>query len=437
MNRLDSYTPLGLLPVWGRDRGRRRRDRASPSASVVACAGNEYALHAEVNWVPVNLCVAVPDERRSPARGLHHGRRHRHAGRAPGRAWRSARSACVIGLGLVGQLLVQLLRADGVRVVGIDIVGGAVPAGRGAGRRAAPRSRGRGPRAGRRRPGRATGGLGADAVFLSAGGDTNGPVELAARLARDRGRVVDIGKCSLDLPWNAYYEKELDVRFSRSYGPGRYDPIYEERGRRLPGRLRALDRAAQPGVLPRPARAGPDRARPADLRRHTVRRPRRRSTSSSTRASSGASASSSSTRPRSAMTRTVVRPRPVPSAAGTTSTPSTPATPRGADRLHRRGQLRLDHAPAAPRRTARTSRSAHVATASSLSCSRRAAQVRLRDRRRRTAEDAARRRVDIDAVFVVTRHHSHADHRLRGPAGRQGRLRGEAARHSRRSSSRR
>ena len=56
------------------------------------------------------------------------------------------------------------------------------------------------------------------------------PVETAARLARDRARVVDIGKTKLDLPWNAYYDKELDVRFSRSYGPGRYDDRYELEG---------------------------------------------------------------------------------------------------------------------------------------------------------------------------------------------------------------
>src|SRR4029079_3787680 len=72
-----------------------------------------------------------------------------------------------------------------------------------------------------------TGGRGADHVFLAAGGSSNGPVELAARVARDRARVVDIGKTRLDLPWNDYYEKELDVRFSRSYGPGRYDDRYE------------------------------------------------------------------------------------------------------------------------------------------------------------------------------------------------------------------
>jgi predicted dehydrogenase len=75
-----------------------------------------------------------------------------------------------------------------------------------------------------------TEGRGADHILLAAGGASNGPVETAARLARDRARVVDIGKTKLDLPWNAYYDKELDVRFSRSYGPGRYDDRYELEG---------------------------------------------------------------------------------------------------------------------------------------------------------------------------------------------------------------
>ncbi len=76
----------------------------------------------------------------------------------------------------------------------------------------------------------ATRGLGADHILIVAGGTSNGPVEAAARLARDRATVVDIGKTRLDLPWNAYYDKELDVRFSRSYGPGRYDDRYELEG---------------------------------------------------------------------------------------------------------------------------------------------------------------------------------------------------------------
>src|SRR6201999_3569447 len=78
--------------------------------------------------------------------------------------------------------------------------------------------------------GELTGGRGADHVFLAAGGASNGPVETAVKLVRDRARVVDIGKTRLDLPWNAYYDKELDVRFSRSYGPGRYDDRYELEG---------------------------------------------------------------------------------------------------------------------------------------------------------------------------------------------------------------
>jgi predicted dehydrogenase len=137
----------------------------------------------------------------------------------------------VIGLGLIGQLVVQLLVASGVKVIGVDpdpsrcalaeSVGAAVCA--------AP-----GSDVVDTAVAELTGGFGVDQVYLAAGGSTNQPVEMAAKLARDRGTVVDIGKCSLNLPWNAYYEKELDVRFSRSYGPGRYDPSYELEGRDYP-----------------------------------------------------------------------------------------------------------------------------------------------------------------------------------------------------------
>ena len=140
-------------------------------------------------------------------------------------------TACVIGLGLVGQLVVRLLIASGVRVVGLDVIeercrlaeqAGAVLCAAPDATRAWPPSS--------ESLAEITGGRGADHVFLAAGGSSNGPVETAARLARDRARVVDIGKTRLDLPWNAYYDKELDVRFSRSYGPGRYDDRYELEG---------------------------------------------------------------------------------------------------------------------------------------------------------------------------------------------------------------
>src|SRR5581483_11682558 len=139
-------------------------------------------------------------------------------------------TACVIGLGLVGQLLVQILVAAGVHTVGLDPspercrlaeAGGALAC--------------RPPDDGavmtlRARLDRVGGIGGADHVFLTAWGDTNQPVEMAASIARDRGRIVDIGKSRLDLPWNDWYAKELELRFSRSYGPGRYDPTYEEGG---------------------------------------------------------------------------------------------------------------------------------------------------------------------------------------------------------------
>ena len=228
MSKLDSYTPLGYsLCGVVIEVGAGAEEFAV--GDVVAAAGNEFALHAEVNWVPVNLCVPVPE-----------GVKPEHAAFATvgAIAMQGVRRgepqlgemACVIGLGLVGQLVVRLLVAAGVRVVGIDTVDERCRMAEAAGAMSCASPDDDGAAYIEQVIRTATGGLGADHVFLAAGGDTNGPVELAARLARDRARVVDIGKTRLDLPWNAYYEKELDVRFSRSYGPGRYDDRYELEG---------------------------------------------------------------------------------------------------------------------------------------------------------------------------------------------------------------
>ena len=139
-------------------------------------------------------------------------------------------TACVIGLGLVGQLVVRLLVAAGVRVVGLDVLEDRCQRAEQAGAAACAAPTAEGIAAIEQALAELTGGRGADHVFLAAGGASNGPVETAVKLARDRARVVDIGKTKLDLPWNAYYDKELDVRFSRSYGPGRYDDRYELQG---------------------------------------------------------------------------------------------------------------------------------------------------------------------------------------------------------------
>ncbi|GGY25172.1 bi-domain-containing oxidoreductase [Streptomyces djakartensis] len=238
MGKLDSYTPLGYSLCGVVEQVGAGIDDVK-AGDLVACAGNEHALHAELNWVPKNLYTPVPDglAPRDAAFGT--------VGSIALQGVRQGESrlgevALVIGLGLIGQLVVQLLAASGVRVVGADPDPARCELAERLGAAACgdPASA-----AVETAVAELTGGHGVDQVYLAAGGGSNQPVELAARLCRDRGRVVDIGKCRLDLPWNAYYEKELDVRFSRSYGPGRYDPEYELEGRDYPiGHVRWTER---------------------------------------------------------------------------------------------------------------------------------------------------------------------------------------------------
>jgi predicted dehydrogenase/threonine dehydrogenase-like Zn-dependent dehydrogenase len=228
MNRLDSYTPLGYS-LAGVVVAVGAGAEEFKIGQRVACAGNQFALHAEYNWVPKNLCVAIPEN----VTPLHAA--FTTVGSIAMQGFRQSEAklgetACVIGLGLVGQILVQILHAAGVRIVGIDVSKERCALAEACGAMIAAIPGDASFDALKAKLNMLTGGAGADHVFLTAGGNTNQPVEIAAELARDRARVVDIGKCKLDLPWNAYYEKELDVRFSRSYGPGRYDPTYEEGG---------------------------------------------------------------------------------------------------------------------------------------------------------------------------------------------------------------
>lgn len=225
MNKLDSYTPLGYsLSGLVIEVGRGAEEFSV--GQLVACAGNEHALHAEVNWVPTNLCVPVPDSVDPRLASFvtvgaiaMHGVRRGEV--------QLGESACVVGLGLIGQLVVRLLLAAGVRVVGIDPVPERCGLAESAGALACAPPTSEGMERVEQALAASTGGLGADHVFLTASGNSNDPVIAAARVARDRAKVIDIGKCGLDVPWNDYYEKELDLRFSRSYGPGRYDPTYE------------------------------------------------------------------------------------------------------------------------------------------------------------------------------------------------------------------
>jgi predicted dehydrogenase/threonine dehydrogenase-like Zn-dependent dehydrogenase len=228
MTRLDSYTPLGYS-LCGEVVEVGRGAEEFRVGQLVAAAGNEYALHAEYNWVPVNMCASVP-QGVSPQHAAFatvgaiamHGVRRAEV--------QLGDVACVVGLGLIGQLVVRLLIASGVRVIGLDVVDDRCKLAEKAGAAVCAAPTDTGIDAIQRALAEISAGRGADHVFLAAGGSSNGPVEVAASLARDRARVIDIGKTRLDLPWNAYYDKELEVRFSRSYGPGRYDDHYELEG---------------------------------------------------------------------------------------------------------------------------------------------------------------------------------------------------------------
>lgn len=195
----------------------------------VACAGAGYASHAEVLSVPKNLCARLPDgvDFESAAfstlgaialQGL------RLANPTLGEAF------VVIGLGLIGQLAVQLLKANGCRVFGIDpdVTKTKLACELGADDACAPDDDAQ------RRVLDWSRGRGADGVLITAATSSNEPIEMAGEISRLKGRVVAVGLVGMEVPREIYYHKELTLNISMSYGPGRYDPEYEERGHDYP-----------------------------------------------------------------------------------------------------------------------------------------------------------------------------------------------------------
>lgn len=193
---------------------------------LVACAGVGYASHAEINFVPRNLCVHVPEGVSLDTAA------YTTLGAIAMQGVRQAKvelGSCVvvIGLGLLGQLTIQLLRAAGCRVFGIDVDSYVLPLARQSG---VDETCLRGDDTLKSRFETFSRGRGADAIIITASTDKADPVELAGELARDRGRVVVVGAVRIDIPREPYFRKELELCLSRSYGPGRYDPVYEEGG---------------------------------------------------------------------------------------------------------------------------------------------------------------------------------------------------------------
>ena len=194
----------------------------------VACAGTDYASHAEVISVPRNLCVRLP-EQVSFEEGAF--------GTVGAIALQGVRladptlgeSVVVIGLGLVGQLTVQLLKANGCRVFGIDIDESRIQLARASGA-----DGGCVPDDARAKVTAWSRGRGADAVIIAAATSSDEPIELAGEISRLKGRVVAVGMVGMNVPRNIYYQRELTLKVSMSYGPGRHDPDYEERGHDYP-----------------------------------------------------------------------------------------------------------------------------------------------------------------------------------------------------------
>lgn len=192
----------------------------------VAVAGAGYACHAEINAVPKNLIAKIPPDVSFEEAAY---------STIASIALQGVRLAkpelgdlvVVSGLGLIGIIAVQLLKANGCRVAGIDTDASKV-------KLALEHGLDLGIDLSKDDPvsaiDRFTGGRGADHTLIAAATKSNQPIELAGEVTRRKGQVVAVGAVGMNIPRDVYYKKEIEVKISMSYGPGRYDPSYEEGG---------------------------------------------------------------------------------------------------------------------------------------------------------------------------------------------------------------
>jgi predicted dehydrogenase/threonine dehydrogenase-like Zn-dependent dehydrogenase len=228
-NRLESPSPLGYSAagiVMAVDPGNGR----FKVGDRVACGGAECAFHAEYIAVPDMLAAPVPKEvpnwkaayTTMCSIALHAVRQTEP---------RLGDRILVMGQGLVGLLITNFLKASGARVIAVDLL----PS-----RRHAAEAMGAervvilGQQSLMDEVRLWTEGYGVDAAVICTGTQSNTPIEQACEACRDRGRMVDVGITKIELPWRMFSEKEIEFRFSRSYGPGRYDPNYEWGGNDYP-----------------------------------------------------------------------------------------------------------------------------------------------------------------------------------------------------------
>jgi predicted dehydrogenase/threonine dehydrogenase-like Zn-dependent dehydrogenase len=222
-NRLDQPLPLGYSSA-GKISALGEGLQGFKVGQRVACAGGGYAVHADYAQVPRNLMATIPPNVDFESAAF------TTLGAIALHGFRLAEpsigeSVAVIGLGLLGLLTVGIANAAGCQVLGIDLdpvraqvalrMGATSSVTRDEAERAAQSL---------------TRGRGCDVILICADTPSPDPVELAGKLARDKARVVAVGAVGLQIPRKVYYEKEISFINSRSYGPGRYDPTYEEDG---------------------------------------------------------------------------------------------------------------------------------------------------------------------------------------------------------------
>ena len=201
----------------------------------VACAGAGYAVHAEFACVPRMLVAKIPESRKGLSQVSFEEAAFGTLGAICLHGIRTAEvslgdTVAVIGLGLLGQITVQLLRAAGCRVYGMDLLPARADLAIASGAESTSISA----QQFRDLCFQKTAGVGVDSVLITAETPSSEPVNLAAEISRDRAIVVAVGTVGMELRRKLYYEKELDFRVSRSYGPGRYDTAFEQKGRDYP-----------------------------------------------------------------------------------------------------------------------------------------------------------------------------------------------------------
>ena len=193
----------------------------------VACAGQDHASHAEIVAIPQNLVVKIPDnvsfeEASFTTLGAIALQGVRQTEPMLGE------KVCVIGLGLLGQLTCQLLKANGCDVFGIDLSERLISLATETG---VSKAMNRNDSNLISACDSFTNGKGFDSVIITAAAPTNDPIVLATEICRKKGKIIVVGAVKMDIPREPYfYKKELELKISCSYGPGRYDVGYEELG---------------------------------------------------------------------------------------------------------------------------------------------------------------------------------------------------------------